>query len=144
MEDKQEFEQDLASIRNLMERSAKFISLSGMSGILAGVYALAGAGAAYYLLQYPESILAYNRFPEISRSEFVQLLMIAVLVLVASIGTGLWMSARKAGRMGINIWDDTVRRLIINLAIPLVAGGLFALISAWNGDYAIIASTCLI
>lgn len=144
MKDHQEFEQDLASIRNLMERSVKFISLSGMSGILSGIYALVGAGAAYYFVQYPDSILEYQAVPAMDPNGVVQLFVIAVVVLTASIGTGLWMSARKARRMGINVWDNTVRRLILNLAIPLVAGGLFVIISVWNGNYGIVSSACLI
>jgi len=39
--------QNLESIRQLMERSVKFVSLSGLSGILAGIYALIGAVLAY-------------------------------------------------------------------------------------------------
>jgi len=34
---------DISDIKNLMNRSSRFISLSGLSGILAGVYALIGA-----------------------------------------------------------------------------------------------------
>lgn len=56
----QHYEQDLAAIRKLMERSAKFISLSGLSGILAGVYALCGAAAAYYIAQHPNSPMRIN------------------------------------------------------------------------------------
>jgi hypothetical protein len=36
------YQEDLASIRKMMEQSSKFLSLSGLSGILAGTYALLG------------------------------------------------------------------------------------------------------
>ncbi len=39
--------QDLTEIRSMMERSSRFISLSGLSGISAGVFALIGAYLAY-------------------------------------------------------------------------------------------------
>ena len=55
-----EYEKDLASIRTMMERSAKFISLSGLSGVLAGFYALAGAMAAYFIVHYPISPLDFR------------------------------------------------------------------------------------
>lgn len=38
-------------IKELMERSSKFVSLSGMTAVLAGVYALAGAYVAGQLLR---------------------------------------------------------------------------------------------
>lgn len=37
----------LSEIRSLMERSSRFISLSGLSGVAAGVFALIGAAAVY-------------------------------------------------------------------------------------------------
>ena len=44
---KESAQSDIESIRQLMERSVKFVSLSGLSGILAGIYALIGAALAY-------------------------------------------------------------------------------------------------
>ena len=38
---------DLVAIRAIMERSTRFLSLSGLSGIFAGVYALTGATLVY-------------------------------------------------------------------------------------------------
>ncbi len=37
----------LSDIRSMMEQSSRFISLSGLSGIFAGITALVGAGLAY-------------------------------------------------------------------------------------------------
>ena len=39
---------DISDIKDIMQRSSKFLSLSGLSGVLAGIYALAGAILAYY------------------------------------------------------------------------------------------------
>ena len=44
---KEEQLQNLAEIRSLMERSSRFISLSGLSGVGAGVCALVGSAAAH-------------------------------------------------------------------------------------------------
>jgi hypothetical protein len=60
MKDIPEYEKDLACIRTIMERSAKFLSLSGLSGVLAGVYALVGATAAYFIVHYPISPFNYR------------------------------------------------------------------------------------
>jgi hypothetical protein len=65
-------------------------------------------------------------------------------VLVASLATGLWLSARKASRLGVNVWDETGRRLLVNLAIPLVTGGIFILLLFWGGNFTLLAPACLI
>jgi len=87
MEEK-DIRNELASIRNIMERSSKFISLSGLSGILAGIYALIGAYLAYRLIyKGPTRIydsLSIGTYPE----TITYLLIIAVAVLVASLITG--------------------------------------------------------
>src|ERR1700748_862840 len=95
---------DLSSIRNLMERSSKFISLSGLSGILAGVYALIGAFCAYRLIyQGPTRIydsLSIGTYPE----TLYYLILIAIVVLALSLITGFVLSNRQAKRKGQPIW----------------------------------------
>ena len=154
MEEK-EIQNELASIRNLMERSSKFISLSGLSGILAGVYALIGAALAYNIL--------YIRTPEIShvpidnsapvtglfyggsyRMLEWQLIAIAFVVLLASVITGIVLSYRKAKRKGQPIWGKTSRSLAFYMATPLVTGGLLILVFIYRGHYSIVAPASLI
>jgi len=142
MEEKQAYQKDIESIRRMMERSVKFMSLSGLSGIMAGVYALLGAFAASFLIPYPLSPVAYGAIsdPHIT----VQLLGIAATVLVASLVTGVWMSSRKAKKSGVKLWDTTSKRLVINLAIPLVTGGLFIIILVLGDHVGIVAPSFLI
>lgn len=138
------FEQDLASIHKLMERSVKFISLSGISGILSGLYALGGAWAAYFLVQYPDPFFEYHLYPVQDVTTSMELLSLALMVLAASIATGVLLSIQKAKRLGVKVWDATSKRLIINLSLPLITGGVFVLIMAWNGHSDIVAAACLI
>ena len=49
---KEESLQELAEIRRLMEKSTRFLSLSGLSGIIAGIVAIVGALVAFFVLQY--------------------------------------------------------------------------------------------
>jgi hypothetical protein len=144
MDPNQDYQQDLASIRQLMERSVKFISLSGLSGILAGTYALIGAVAAYFIVQYPLSVTAYRQESIQDPTIVVKLLIIAGAVLVASLVTGFWLSSRKANLQGASIWNETSKRLLINLIIPLTTGGAFILILLFYGHYGVVAPACLI
>lgn len=135
---------ELSSIRNLMERSSKFISLSGLSGIMAGIYALIGAFIGYKIVYNDHGGLQY-RSSYISEPEVLwQLTLIAVFVLVLSLITGIWLTIRQARKKGEKFWNPVSKRLLVNMAIPLLTGGLFILILLIRGDYGIIASACLI
>ncbi len=144
MKDVQEYEKDLASIRSMMERSAKFISLSGLSGILAGFYALCGALAAYYIVQYPSSPLSHQPYSTDEPAALLKLMLIAAAVLFASLTTGLLLSNRKAKRHGLKFWTASSRLLLVNLSIPLISGGLFILILLYQGQYGLAAPASLL
>lgn len=140
----QEYEQDIASIRSMMERSFKFISLSGLSGVMAGVYALGGSAAAYFVVRYPVTPWEPRTYSAQPVNVVIQLLSIAAVVLVLSIGTGLWLSNKKAKKHGITLWTSASLKMVVNMLIPLVSGGLFILILLYNGHYGLAAPACLI
>ena len=148
MEEK-ELRDELATIRNLMERSSKFISLSGLSGILAGLYALIGAAAAYYILYTDihthSYVLPYHIVEDIQAIVYIYgLLLIAAVVLVASVLTAIILSARQAKRKSQPIWGKISQAMLFHMATPLVAGGVFILIFLIRGYYGIIAPSSLI
>jgi hypothetical protein len=144
MKEAHEYEKDLASIRSIMERSAKFISLSGLSGVLAGVYALIGAAAAYFVAHYPISPFDYRQYSINEGDVFFKLLVIAALVLFASLTTGILLSNRKAKKHGLKFWTPASQRLFINLAIPLASGGILILIMLFTGHFGLAAPASLI
>ncbi len=140
----QDYEQDIASIRSVMERSSKFLSLSGFSGILAGVYALLGASAAYYITYYP-GIPAGLEFHSLSaETTIIKLASIAIVVLLLAISTAYALSFRKAKKSGNSLWSKSSKQMQLSMLIPLLSGGLFILILMMQGYYGIIAPTCLI
>jgi len=139
--------QDLSEIRSIMERSTRFISLSGLSGIFAGTFALAGVAVAYLYLGYGD--LAYEEgirpLPDISNTSFMWYLLIdALAVLILSLGTSLYFSKRKASRNGIPFWDNSARRLLINMFIPLFTGGILCLILFFEREVFLVIALTLI
>lgn len=140
MKEISDYEKDIASIRSMMERSVKFLSLSGLSGVMSGIYALAGAGMAYktiYYHGYPVSILDHP-------SSIFKLELIAGGVLVASLLTGFLMSLRKAKKIQTSLWNATSKQLLKDLAFPLIAGGLFVVILLVREYYSLLAPATLI
>ena len=114
--------EELREIRSLMERSSRFISLSGLSGIFAGVFALIGAAAAYWYLGMTAA--ERKHYPFESRT-YAFFFADALAVLIPSLILAVYFTTRQAKKRGQKIWDATSRRLLVNLAIPLVAGGIF-------------------
>lgn len=129
---------DIQDIKKMMDRSSQFISLSGLSGILAGVYALVGAFIAKTLVK--------DRYERITLESYEFRLCIAIFaaVLILSVGTALTMSVVKAKRNGESLWDTTSRRLAANFLIPLGTGGVFALLLMKSHHYGLIAPVTLI
>jgi hypothetical protein len=138
---------ELASIRSMMERSSKFISLSGLSGILAGVYALIGAVIMYLAIQStPAANSNSSLFESLSNLivVFYTVFITAIVVLIASITTGIILSHRKAKRKGQSIWGKTSKALLIHMLIPLLTGGLLIVLFLYQGNLEFIVPAMLI
>lgn len=149
METKNQHLDTLSEIRSLMEKSSKFISLSGLSGIFAGAFALVGAIAAYGYLHI--SFLSNHYYDyafldngSINYEFFTFFFSDALFVLVFAIGFGSYFTIRKAKKNNQSIWDATSKRLLINLLIPLCTGGFFCLILLYHGLVGLIAPATLI
>lgn len=143
MESKKYLE-DISEIKNMMSRSSRFISLSGLSGILAGVYALIGAFMAYQVLGNLRTGQNFIERYTGALSVIEQLLLIAGSVAVLAAGTGIILTHRKSKKSGEKIWDVSSKRLVLNFLIPLVAGGLFCLAMIQQSHYGLVAPATLI
>ena len=103
---------DITEIKNLMNKSSRFISLSGLSGVLAGIYALIGAWLAYKTIYFDTSTMGEYHNLIISEDAVIRLLLIASLVLVASIVTAIFLSIDKAKKSNEKIWNSASKRLV--------------------------------
>ena len=143
-----EIQDELTSIRSMMERSSKFISLSGLSGVLAGVYALIGAALAYNIIYGSGGFFSYREYvmADVDRSpaRLFTLILIALAVLIASVATGIVLTIRKAKKKGQPVWGNTSRQLLFNMAVPLFTGGALMLVLMNRGYFGVIASASLI
>ncbi len=145
MNNKQEQLNALSDIRNMMDRSSRFISLSGLSGVFSGIIALIGA---YFADKELKAYLTghYGFGIDADLNIEFKLLKLAMSVLIVALAGGLLFTYRQSVRKKIPLWDKTAKNLIINLAIPLVTGGIFIISLLFKHDSAIglIAPSCLI
>ena len=130
---------DIQDIKQMMSQSSQFISLSGLSGILAGIYALVGAFVVNYLIEQ-------NKYDVIiiEGRTFKLIILTALIVLVLSLVTAYIMTKQKAKKVGEQVWNPSSKRLLINFCIPLFTGGIFALLLLRHEVYGLIAPITLI
>jgi len=138
----------LNQIKAMMEESSKFISLSGLSGVMAGITALAGAAYGYFVIKSNLDDSLYDGFyfslNSITVSVFWQLLIAAAITLIVAVSFGFLFTLQKAKKKGQSMWGKTSQRLLINLMIPLIAGGVFSLALVYHGLFGLIAPVTLI
>jgi len=139
--------QDVRDIRRMMERSSRFISLSGLSGIGAGIWALAGAWIARNVI-FKNYYDTYNTRHYFNAGDFaslkIRLVGLAVGVFAAAFLTAFYFTWRKSNEQGRSLWDHTSRRLFWNMVIPLIAGCLFILSMLQQNDWRFVAPASLI
>lgn len=132
MEDAKQYLESLSEIRSIMERSSKFLSLSGLSGIAAGVTALISGAIAHFVLG------ASWKFAQIGSSEIgtmgtadndrlFHFILLAVGTVLVALGLAFMFTRRNASKKNLPLWDKTAKLVTFSLAVPLVTGGLFVL-----------------
>jgi len=140
--------EDIRAIRKIMEESSRFLSLSGLSGLFAGVTAIAGALVAYFFILDNGSIQYDEYFRSLSEKEAFslrwQLIADAAIVLVLSVLFSLYFSKKKAKRDGKNFLTPISKRLLINFLIPLATGGAFTIVLLFQNNIRLIVPGFLI
>ncbi|HCC70244.1 MAG TPA: hypothetical protein DEQ09_03715 [Bacteroidales bacterium] len=127
---------DLKTIRKIMEESSRFLSLNGLSGVFAGIFALLGFTIAFLII----------RNPDLTGRENLDLVLLidALVILILALATGGYLSYRKAIKTGLKIWTGTTRRMLLNLVIPLISGAVFILFFYLKNDFHYIIPAMLI
>lgn len=132
---------DLQDIKQMMQKSTQFLSLSGISGVLAGIYALVGA---MYVSAILESHYIHYQYVTLESNTFKKILITAFLVLLLSVATAWIFSNRKAKKKGERLINATSKRAFWNFAIPMLTGGVLILLLLKNEYYGLLAPMTLI
>lgn len=145
MKNQQEYTRDIAEIRSMMERSSKFLSLSGWAGIMAGLYAAAGAFIVSTQFNFkPEGIQYTVSDSGTGSAPLLNVVVLAVVVLIMAVGTAAALSYRKARKRGEKVWNAASRQLLVNFAVPLGTGGFVLVILISKGLAGLLAPFTLL
>ncbi|MGY8908944.1 MAG: hypothetical protein ACKVIG_03650 [Flavobacteriales bacterium] len=126
----EDYLRDISEIKTLMNKSSRFISLSGLSGILAGIYALIGAAFAYWLVSN-----SGREYLILDGTVFRLIILDLIIITVLSIGTAIFLTTKKAKKNNEKIWDSLTKRLLTSFIVPLLAGGIYIIIILNNQKY---------
>jgi hypothetical protein len=140
--------EDLQAIREIMERSSKFMLLNSLAGFFAGACALIGAAVAWFVIldsgriHYDEFLCTVGGSPINSVSLGLGIVALIVLFLVGM--AAIYFSYRKAVKADQNFWTSSTKRVLAHLLIPIVSGGVFVLILVSRNNIDLTASAMLI
>ena len=137
------YQEDIAHIHTMMERSSRFISLSGLSGVGAGIVALIAAGLAYYWMQEQGGLYMDNRHFNDS-GLLTKLIITGLAALATALFSGIFFTLKKSRRQQQPVWNALTRRLLLSLALPLAAGGLFCIALMMQGYFVFVAPATLV
>lgn len=141
--------QQLNEIRAMMERSSRFISLSGLSGISAGIIALLGSAFIFFYLDFDIRYFNIDMYFREGLDHFgfkdaMIILITAFIILTFALGFAIYFTTRKARKKGLSVWTRTTKLLLYNVAIPLITGGIFCFILLYYRLIFLIAPTTLV
>ena len=139
----------LADIRQLMARSGRFLSLSGLSGLWAGVCALVAVFLAYRKaslipfsgVDYTSKLLGEG-FTGVEIASY--LFSSGVLTMVIALSGAIFFTVRRSRLTGQVLWNASSRSMLFHMAIPLVVGGLLVLAHWRHGVYGFSGAITLI
>jgi len=148
MENKLDYSDDIKTIKKIMEESSRFLSLSGLSGLFAGFFAVLGGCIAHFGILKSKTFFINEPLINLPIQDIssikIQLITDALLVLILALAGAFYFSYRKARRKGQKIWTPVSKRLLFSLCIPLIAGAFFVIIFYIESQWHLIVPSMLI
>ncbi|MGV0831414.1 hypothetical protein ACTS9D_04165 [Empedobacter brevis] len=138
--------ESLNEIKSMMQRSSKFTSISGWSGIWVGVVGMLSAIIAYFLIL--KDALQFNYRGDLTsvvrnNLELKLLILGAITLIVACVG-GFFFMTRKSAKDGVRFINLVTKRILRKFLFVLIVGGIMSLIFIKNFSFAYVAPTTLL
>ncbi|MWB96362.1 hypothetical protein GON26_18520 [Flavobacterium sp. GA093] len=140
----QKHQEDLSHIRSMMERSSRFISLSGLSGVFAGLSALIGGLYVFQLFEKNGIHYFDGKNIMFSMDLIWDLIVSGIIIFAFALTFGILFTVRKSKKYNLPIWTSTTKNMLFNLAVPLAVGGVFCLALLYHQSYVLIAPVTLL
>lgn len=128
--------QNLNELKRILAKNTRFLSFSGLSGIIAGALALIGLWL-FVELAYSDIKLSHENY-------FLLGLSIGLSIIILAIGCGIVLTRRRIKKEGTKVNQAVVKNTLIHILLPIVAGGITCLILAYQGQYTYVPALMLL
>lgn len=139
---------DIQAIKSMMENSTRFLSLSGLSGVFAGVTALIGAAYAYFFVLHGGSILYDENMRVLNSADgfwvIVHLAVTAIVILFLAVTVAWYFSWKKAKKENKKLWSKPFKKWLFHFSVPLAVGGIFCLLLIYHHNTHLLGSATLL
>ncbi|MEZ4936995.1 MAG: hypothetical protein R2799_05325 [Crocinitomicaceae bacterium] len=142
--DKDKSIEQINEIRRLMEGSSKFLSLSGMSGVSAGIIASLSSLLAYFLLYTDTSFRLISCSGSAAEEFRLNLILLAVITLGLALLAGAFFTYKKVQKRKESLISRESIKLLSEIAVPLGTGGLVLAFLYYYGVFGLMAPLTLI
>lgn len=136
----------ILEIKSMMEKSSRFISLSGWSGVAAGLCATVAA----FIVAGKAGCWEVNEclFERLSREEANslkrELYVVAAITFIAAFSSAFFFTWIRSKKTGVPVWGLVARRLMWSVTVPLVAGAIFLYRMVMLEQFDLVAPGCLV
>lgn len=118
----------LNEIKDMMERSSKFISLSGLSGIIIGILAIVTVSGYCQIYGINPFNIDYEALKSLPDDHYRHALQAAMALLVVSVAIACSLTISRARRLNLQVWGMASKKLLVNMFVPLCVGTVFCLV----------------
>lgn len=134
----------LNEIKSMMQRSSKFTSISGWSGIWVGFVGIISATIAYFgILENSSFYSGYQEFTDLSTIK-IKLIFLSIITLVIALTGGFLFMIKKSNQDDIKFINPVTKRILKKFAFILIIGGIISLIFIKNLNLAYFAPSTLL
>ncbi len=138
--------ESLNEIKSMMQRSSKFTSISGWSGVWVGFVGIIAASIAYFLILKDALHLNYRgNLDRITTYDLdIKLVGLGLIsLLIACIG-GFYFMTKKSAKDGVKFINPVTKRILSKFLFVLLIGGIVSLIFVNNFSFAYVAPATLL
>ena len=117
-------QEDLREIRQMMERSSRFLSLSGSSGIGIGFLAMVFVG--WQVSKGNMSFLDQQNF-DVTTPAWEEFILGSLTLFGVCLVLSMGFTLRRTKKKGLKVWTSSTRNILGAIGLPMMVGALIML-----------------
>jgi len=138
--------ENLSELKSILSKNTRFLSFSGLSGVIAGITALAGEYLFYNL--YLATFSSSSNYADVRNLADMKLFYSALLIALSIIGisviVGVILARKKIRMQGSTVNRDLLKNTLIHILVPILVGGAICFVASFTDHFIYIPAFLLI